>query len=226
MKVWVYVEGESDCLALNALFASWLCRMRKASWAIKMVSLDNKSKYFRKIGPRAAEKLVADPQDLVVGLPDYYPNREYAGTPYEHTTLVDLLKLQRRLVSDALAEKGKNPPVLLERFCASAMKHDMEMLLLAATEALRSHLGTQDRLQNWQQPVEEQNQNHPPKRVVEDLYRTRRKHAYRDTTDAPAVLGRVTDLREIVYAADSTIQCPVFKAMMDWVGQRTSVPPY
>ena len=57
MKVWIFVEGESDKLALNALWKRWLEKLKVTGWGIKIIPLENKSKFFRKIGPRAAEKL-------------------------------------------------------------------------------------------------------------------------------------------------------------------------
>ena len=94
MKVWVFVEGESDRLALNALWAIWRDALRVAGWGIHIIPLDDKSRYFRKIGPRAAEKLANNDVDLVVGLPDLYPNREYENTPFEHRDLDELTALQ------------------------------------------------------------------------------------------------------------------------------------
>ena len=80
MKVWIFVEGESDRIALNALWAKWRESLRKAGWGIQIIPLENKSKFFRKIGHRAAEKLTNNEDDLVVGLPDLYPNREYMNS--------------------------------------------------------------------------------------------------------------------------------------------------
>ena len=80
MKVWIFVEGRSDVQALSALWSGWQQRLKESGWGIQLISLENKSKYFRKIGPRATEKLEHDVHDLVVGLPDLYPNRDYANT--------------------------------------------------------------------------------------------------------------------------------------------------
>lgn len=115
------------------------------------------------------------------------------------------------------------------RFLGTALKHDLEMLLLAAKEELRGHLRTADRLDDsWRKPVEDQNQERPPKRVVEELFRTKsaKKRAYRDTKDAPAVLRRIENIRTILYDSTRQMQCPVFKSMLDWVGDRTGVRAY
>jgi len=225
MKVWVYVEGDSDRLGLEALWTGWRQRLRPGGWGIQVIPLEDKSRYFRKIGAHAAEKLIADSRDLVVGLPDLYPNRPYAGTEFPHSTVNELMEVQRRLVREELTRKGISE-TLLDRFFPSALKHDFEMLVLAACPQLRAHLGTTEKLGAWRHPVEDQNQDHPPKRVVEALYLTKKGRSYRDTTDAPAVLRNVTDLRPIIYLESGQLQCPVFKVMLDWVGAKTGVAAY
>lgn len=232
MKVWIYVEGESDRLGLLALWTNWREQLRTAGHGIKIIPLGSKSQFFRKIGHRAARQLFDNNENIVIGLPDFYPNREYVGTQFEHRDLTQLISVQRNEISNALQNKFsvKRPQVrqLLERFLPSALKHDLEMLLLAAQEQLRSYLGTPDRLGNWRNPVEDQNQNHPPKRIVEELFRTksRTRRAYRDTRDASAVLRNVTDIKTIIYNATNQIKCPVFKALLDWIGEKTTIPPY
>ncbi len=232
MKVWIYVEGESDRLGLRALWANWREQLRTAGHGIEIIPLTSKSQFFRKIGPRVVEKLFANNEDIVIGLPDLYPNQEYVGTQFEHRDLTQLMSVQTNKVSNALQNifSVNRPQVrqLLERFLPSALKHDLEMLLLAAQDQLRSYLGTPDRLGNWRNPVEDQNQNHPPKRIVEELFRTksRTRHAYRDTKDASAVLQKVTDIKTIIYSEANQIKCPVFKALLDWIGEKTTIPAY
>lgn len=227
MKVWVFVEGESDRLALSALWSVWAGSLQQAGWGIRIVPLDDKSRYFRKIGPRAAQKLVEDSNDLVVGLPDLYPNQPYAGTEYEHGGLTDLQNVQSHLVERGLRDVfgvGETTAAM-SRFFPSALKHDLEMLLLASAAPLRQRLKTQDQLGNWRKPPEDQNQNTPPKRVVEGLFRSKLGESYRDTTDAPAIL-RNTTLRDVILDEHGTVQCPVFKSVVDWIGSRTGVPAY
>lgn len=229
MKVWVYVEGPSDCNALNALWVRWRENLKNAGWGIQIKPIgnsgkSNKSKFFDKIGWRAIEKLEADSRNLVVGLPDFYPNQPYANGPNKHDTWQELCDVQSRIVRRVLKQEGFDES-FMERFYPSALKHDLEMLLLAAREQLRSHLETRDQLVNrWRYPVEEQNQNQPPKRVVEELYLKYKKRAYRDTTDAPAVLRSVNDLGQILYFNNGQLNCPVFKDMLDWVSGKTGVP--
>jgi hypothetical protein len=230
MNVWIFVEGESDRIALNALWAGWQKSLRRVGWGIQIIPLDNKSRFFQKIGPHAAEKLRNNEDDLAVGLPDLYPNRQYMDSEYRHVDLAELKRVQVRLVEKRLAEvfgfSSRQIEAALARFHPTALKHDMEMLLLAATDKLREVLDTPDALGNWIHPVEDQNQVKPPKYIVEELFYTRKKRKYRDTVDAKAVLEKVTDIRTILYHGGNQLQCPHFKELMDWIGGKTGVAAY
>ena len=218
MKVWIFVEGESDVQALSALWRGWRQRLKENGWGIQLIPLEGKPKYFRKIGPRATEKLANDAHDLVVGLPDLYPNQDYANTEYRHDDLEELRAVQTRLVKQQM---GRRTDInsYMARFYASALKHDLEVLLLAATSQLQSQLKMSNRPSGWRQPPEEQNQEKPPKKIVEELFRTRLKRAYREIADSTAIL-RDADLRQVAE------QCPTFCAMIDWIGGKTGVSGY
>lgn len=218
MKVWIFVEGSSDVRALSALWSGWEQKLREKGWGIKPIHLKNKSNYFKDIGPRAIEKLLHDTSDLVVGLPDLYPNR---NQKYKHDNLEELQDVQTRLVNQSLLQKVKRTDIdsYMARFYASALKHDLEVLLLAATSQLQSRLRMSNRPGGWRRPPEEQNQDRPPKRIVEELFRVNLKRSYRENTDSDAIL-RGADLREV------TEQCPTFRAMIDWIGEKTGVPGY
>ncbi|MCY4264025.1 MAG: hypothetical protein OXE78_04130 [Gammaproteobacteria bacterium] len=75
MKIWIYVEGKSDELALKALLDIWIDKLGRDGWGIRILSLKDKTKYFNLIGERVAEKLIAESTNLVIGLPDLYPNK-------------------------------------------------------------------------------------------------------------------------------------------------------
>ena len=219
MKVWIFVEGRSDVQALSALWSGWQQQLGKKGWGIQLISLDNKSNYFKKIGSRATEKLANDARDLVVGLPDLYPNRDYANTEYRHDNLQELQGVQARLVKQHLQQMGRRTDVdsYMARFYASALKHDLEMLLLAAPSQLQSRLKIKP--SGWQQPPEEQNQDRPPKKVVEELFRKHLDRSYRENTDSDAIL-RNAGLREVAE------QCPTFRAAIAWIGEKTGVAGY
>lgn len=217
MKVWIFVEGKSDVQALSALWSGWQQRLKEKGWGIQLISLESKSKYFRNIGPRAVEKLANDPHDLVVGLPDLYPNQDYADTAYRHDNLKELRAVQTRLVTQNLRKKFRQTDSYMARFYASALKHDLEVLILAATSQLQSRL--KNRPSGWRQPPEDQNQDRPPKKIVEELFRRHLKRSYREITDSAAIL-RDADLRQVAE------QCPTFHDMIAWIGEKTGVSGY
>jgi hypothetical protein len=68
-----------------------------------------------------------------------------------------------------------------------SFKHDLEALLLASEEALFRHLGMERSRVKWKVPVEDQDHDCPPKRIVEQLFEEAGKR-YRDTVDAPRIL--------------------------------------
>jgi len=138
VKVWIYVEGESDKLGLDALWRDWKIRLRNAGWGIQFIPLGGKPKYLKYIGRLAAEKLTKNETDIVIGLPDLYPNAEYVGTKFQHRQFEDLQRLQHELVGHALSSTGLD--ARMDRFFASALKHDLEMLLLAAEQPLKERL--------------------------------------------------------------------------------------
>lgn len=230
MKVWVFVEGASDKLGLEALWTDWRRRLGAQRWGIAVVPLANKANFLKKFGARAAEKLVGSTSDVVVGLPDLHPVTPFQNTVFKHDDVNELKEVQRRTVRDALQTThridGDRADDLLGRLLPSVLKHDFEMLLLAAVDALRVQLGTSENLGNWRIPVEEQNLGKPPKRVVEELFLTKSKlrKAYRDTRDAPAILRRVNDLPAILRTNSGQWTCPEFVAVLKWVGERTGVP--
>lgn len=223
MKVWIYVEGPSEVKALSALWTGWTQELGKNGWGIRIIPLVNKSEYFKNIGPKVTEKLLSDPNDLVVGLPDLYPNRDYANTDYKHNNLKELQNVQNRLVNKSLSSEKKvreaDVDSHMARFYASALKHDLEMLLLAAMSQLQSRLGMGKRPGSWRRPPEDQNQNQPPRRIVEELFRRHLKRAYRQISDSAAIL-RDADLQEVAE------QCPTFRALIDWIGEKTGVRGY
>ena len=232
MNVWVYVEGESDKYALEALWKKWREELRTAGHGIKIIPLDNKAKYFQKIGARVARIITDNVEDIVIGLPDLYPNKEFEKTEYKHDNIEEIKQVQIREVKGALLNvfnvNELKHEELLKRFLPSSFKHDLEMLLLAAKDQLRTYLGTDDHLGKWKNPVEEQNQGRPPKRIVQELFRTKtsNKRAYRETTDAVAILRKVIDIRSIIFDKNGQVQCPVFKEVIDWIGNKTEILAY
>ena len=226
MKVFVFVEGPADRGALDALWEDWRARLRGQRHGIKAIPLGSKSKFFKHIGPRAAEKIVNNDRDMVVGLPDLYPSAPYETMVYRHDSLRDLQRVQSALVRDSLCSvygvRADRTDTLMTRFFPTAFRYDMEMLLLAAEGRLHDYLGVQRQRPVWPNP-EDVNQQRPPKHVVQDLFRRGGGRAYRDTVHAPAVLRKVLDVREILYRESGQVKCPVFKRTVDWIGSKTGL---
>jgi hypothetical protein len=233
VKVFVYVEGDADRLALEALLHDYRERLRAQGHGLQFIVLDDKAKLLRKIGHRAAEKLVEDAQDCVVALPDLYPPHLHVPE-HRYRTFAELRAVMRSLVKEAL----QSPPFgigpaqaesMLLRFYPCALKQELETLLLAAWRQLGDHIGVTLDPGRWRHPVEEQNltKEGRPKQVVEDLFLTRKekKHAYRDTKDAPAILRQVRNIREeLLMSTHGQLECPVFKGLLDWLSTQTRVP--
>lgn len=226
-SVWVFVEGKSDAGALSVLWADWKQKLGNTGWRLRIVPLANKSKYLANIGIRAADKLVSNVNDLVVGLPDLYPNQDFVNTKFRHSNLHELQNLQIQLVKLEVEQMVVTVEVgtCMERFFASALKHDLEMLLLAVPGQLRNRLKTSASSIDWPRRPEDQNQNKPPKKIVEKLFRTRLKRSYREITDSQAILSKAT-LSEVLFDEKQNVKCPAFRAMLDWIGTKTQVPAY
>lgn len=231
MKAWVFVEGPADKLGLDALWADWRTRLSDKGWGIVIIPLNSKANFLKKFGARAAEKLAGDARDVVVGLPDLHPTLPFSGTAFEHADARTLKALQRRAVRKALEEvydvSAQKADAFMQRLWPSVFRHDFEMLLLAAADALRVHLGTDEKLGKWRVPVEDQDFEQPPKRIIERLFRAKstRRRAYLDTRDAPAVLRKVKDVRSILRTNSGQWTCPEFAATLKWLGNQTGVPP-
>lgn len=226
MKAFVFVEGPSDVLALDALWAGWCRLLRGVGRGISVIHLRNKTNFLRKIGPRAAEKLISG-CDLVVAIPDLYPSEPYVATEWRHSNFEELVNLERRLVRDALERdfgvSGRHLIECIDRFMPSALKYDLEMLLLAAKPQLREQLRTTESLNGkWRTPVEEQNQDRPPKRIVQELFLTksRERKAYLDTKDAPATLSRVSEPSSLLSTESGQPNCPEFAKVLTWMGTK------
>lgn len=191
MRVLVYVEGPADRDALAAVFRSVIEAGRARRVGISFHPQHSKDALLDGVPRKAADHLADHPEDLVIALPDLYPMARYVGTRSSHTSFEELESLLHERF-EARANRLNLEAETRKRFRVHCLKHDLEVLLLAAPVELRQRLGTSDQLRSaWRKPVEDQDDDRPPKRVVEDLFRKYRKRpGYIDTTDAPWILGR------------------------------------
>lgn len=194
MRVLVYVEGPADVSALQTLLEPIVDAGRKQGVGINFHDLGGKAPILSDVPRRAADHLHSNPEDWVVALPDLYPMKSYDGTDVAHRSFAELTRLLRDRF-DRRANKIGLGLELRRRFRVHCFKHDLEALLLAAPDGLRQRLGTKDQLKGkWRLPVEDQNDDKPPKYVVDDLFKKYRKKPdkYIDTIDAAWILARVS----------------------------------
>jgi hypothetical protein len=209
-RVYVYVEGPSDKAALEALLAPLLRQLRERGVHVTIfgeASGDRKKAILLKVPDRAVNILQSQSRSIVVAMPDLYPKNR--GFP--HTTSSELsaglLKSFRAAVRRKKIRKGEE---LERRFKVFCFKHDMEALILAAYEPLKAHLRSPSLKRTWRLAVEDVNHDHPPKRVVEEVFQGCGQR-YKDTVDAPVILA-ASQYSEI---ADACPQC--FKPFVDFL---------
>jgi hypothetical protein len=187
-RVLVYVEGPSDRAAMEALLAPLLGELRQRGVRVNFFteeSGDRKKALLLKVPEKAVNILRSQPRALVAVMPDLYPKNR--GFPHE--TFAELDRGIRENFRSAMQRKRVNNPDDLElRFKVFCFKHDLEALVLASYESLKTHLGAPALPRTWSPPVENVNHDRPPKRVVEDLFVSCGQR-YRDTVDAPLILS-------------------------------------
>ncbi len=210
MRVIIYVEGPSDKAAMEALLRPLLEQKRREGTTIDFFDApegNKKKSVLEKVPKKAANAICNDADAIVIAMPDLYPKN--VGFPHE--TYKELERGILRNFDVALMARGRADDVRLRaRFKVFCFKHDLEALVLACEEGLRTRLDARSLAVTWRLPVEDQNHDHPPKRVVEELFKEKGR-AYKDTADAPIILG---------YSCyqDVADQCPqCFKPFVDFL---------
>lgn len=195
MRVIVYVEGPSDKLGMEALLRPLVDASRQRGVDIQFFESpkgDRKVSVLTRVPIRAANIVLNDPQSVVVALPDLYPRNK----GFQHETAEELMEGITQNFRRALKAKGaESNPELAGRFRAFCFKFDVEVLLLASEEGLRQRLGVASLKPRWRIPVEDQNHDRPPARIVEELFEESARR-YVNTLDVPWILGR-SDYRGI-----------------------------
>jgi hypothetical protein len=210
MKVLVYVEGPSDKVAMLALLEPLLDLKRQKGIAIEFFPApegDKKHSVLTKVPKKAVNIILNNPYAIVVAMPDLYPK----NVAFPHETFEDMAAgILKNFEDDLRSKQGEVDLRLKERFKVFCFKHDLEALLLTCEEGLKSRLGVTSLPVSWQKPVEDQNHNHPPKRIVERMFELSGDR-YQGTIDAPLILG--TERYQDV--ADLCPQC--FKPFVDFL---------
>jgi hypothetical protein len=192
VRVLIYVEGPGDKVALASLFRTVIDQANKSRVGVSFHPMKGKSEILKDLGWKAANHLKSNPEDYVFALPDLYPMAEYDRTEVPHRSFEQLkAHLLERFRKEA--DRFGLPDSVRSHYRVHCLKHDLEVLLLGAPEALRQRLKTEEGIEkNWRRPVEDQNDKEPPKRVVERLFMKYRKQRYSETTDAPWILEKAS----------------------------------
>ena len=148
MRIWVYVEGTSDKLGLEALFRNETSDWRKRGTSVQLRPLNGKGNILREVGRHARLALDNGRVDHVFVLVDLYPG---------HTEAEALRQELRALIA----------PRLRSRFHAHVAVHDFEAWVLAAPEALCARLGVKH-LSGFNSP-ETVNDQKPPAEHLKGL---------------------------------------------------------
>ena len=129
-------------------------------------------------------------------MPDLYPK----NIGFDHETLQELETGILNNFHRTLESKRINDDRLRERFRVFCFKHDLEALILAAESELMNVLSVDTLPITWRRPIEDQNHNVPPKRIVEQIF-DRYGKKYKGSVDAPKILGlgsvRYQDIAEL-----------------------------
>jgi hypothetical protein len=203
MRVIIYVEGRSDKNAMEALLVNLIDKKSEEGVSIEFFPIkgenndrggDAKKELLLKAPTKAVNILCRTPNSIVIILPDLYPRNK--GFPHE--TFQQLKAGIMENFSQALQKKGIQDERLKERFKVFCFKYEMEALILAAESALLGKLGklkftSQD--VTWTRPVEDQNHDRPPSKIVEQLFRDSGKK-YNKPVD-PQLILRNTSYQEI-----------------------------
>ena len=186
MRVIVYVEGASDKIAMQELLRDLIDRKAGQGALIEFFETaagDRKQTLLTKIPVRAVDILANDPTALVAVVPDLYPRNK----AFPHETAQELAAGVLANFRSAFERKKVEDERVARRFRVFCFKHDLEALVLAAEDGLRSRLGARSLKPTWTIPVEDQDHEQPPKHVVEQLFRDHNRR-YVDTIDAPIIL--------------------------------------
>lgn len=183
-EVFVYVEGPSDQLGMRELFADIIDIANKNGNSVDFYPLNGKEPLLNKGPKRAINILRNRPNSYVFLVPDLYPPNK----PFPHVNYNELKDELKKRFDQELRRKGCDDR-LSDRFFVHCFKYDLEALILASETAFLARMEKSQFSRSWTKPVENQNHNNPPKRIVEALF-SDSGMKYKDTADVPWILKR------------------------------------
>jgi hypothetical protein len=214
VKVLVFVEGPSDRDVLTTLLEPLMREKLQAEVSIGFHPVGGKGRLLDDKGiGKFANILKEEAGSVVVALPDLYPM--LAAHPYATCRdLTEGLRARIRLRLESCVDTDLGP--LLARFRAFYLKHELEALVLACEQGLRKRLNTSSFKVEWTKPVEDQDFDRPPKRVVKELFEAH-GHRYVESYD-PAQIVAGSSYQGV---ADKCQQC--FKPFVDFLSNLPSL---
>lgn len=208
-EVIVYVEGPSDQLSMQELFADVMEIATQQGKRIGFFPMNGKEPLLNQGPIKAINILRNKPDSHVFLVPDLYPMNK----PFAHTTFAELKESLLHTFKKEMRRKGCDDR-MITRFFVHCFKYDLEALILASETPLLTRLEKNACTQSWVMPIENQNHHKPPKRIVESLFRDAGKK-YKDTVDAPWIFkrSRYQDLIEKCPQCFKPFVEDVFKAL-------------
>jgi len=187
MRVIIYVEGISDKTALTVLFERLIKIKAGNNIYIDIFESPKGNKKYTlltKVPLKAANIVTQLPDSIVIAIPDLHP----FNVAFPHETPEQIQEGMYKIFLDRLSKKRiKNPGELTDRFKIFCFKFEMEVLLLACEEGLKSYLKTNNFDISWIKPVENQNDNIPPKQIISRLFEANNKK-YHEAVDTALIL--------------------------------------
>jgi hypothetical protein len=194
-EILIYVEGPSDQLGLRRLLGEVIDSASDMGNKVDFYPMGGKEPLLNKGPIKALNILRNKPKSWVFLVPDLYPPNK----PFPHSNYDELKsELEKKFITE-LKKRGCEER-LRDRFFVHCFKYDLEVLLLASEKNLMERLEVTKFSRKWVKPVEDQNHQRPPKRIVEALFQDCGKK-YKDTIDAPWILEHsdYNHLRDICY---------------------------
>ena len=203
-QVFIYVEGRSDVLAMNALLKPLIEHKYQQQVSLEFFEAprgDKKKGLLLKTPEKAVSILQNNLLAEVAIMPDLYPKNK--GFPHERFAEmhVGILTEFRKVLAKRQITDNQH---LFARFHVFCFKYDLEALVLAAPDALVLRLAVDTLHSTWTIPVEDQNHDTPPKRIVEQLFQQYQSR-YIEAVDCPLILG-LTDYQQIADACPQHFQ--------------------
>ncbi len=197
MKFILFVEGETEDLAVAAFLKRWLDAELEKPVGLQVVCFRGAGELIKEVPERAPRALNSPKGDVlaVFALLDLYE----CPLPYpsHQMTAGERIEWGKK----HMEEKVSHP-----RFRQFFAVHETEAWLLSDVGIFPAHF--QKSLTEKSRRPETVNFDEPPAKLLTNLYRMRTPHGYRKTTEGPALFRKLNP--QTAYQ-----KCPSLKALLD-----------